>query len=246
MTSGSDELITVKTPFDFNLVLYRCSFLAESMIRHGGVWEAPETDLIRSLVSEGDFCIDGGAHAGYFSCLMARLGAKVMAFEPNPRLYSLLLTNTNNLIHGTDAPVNPVPAALWDSNGKLSFSLPSDFDDGQGSCLASDLGRSATITNVNGFTLEQIGIGKIKLLKLDVEGAELYALKGAGNRLLDVENLLVETQQRDDHGDDNIGKVAHYLFDWGFKCYQYYDQSRDWKRVSMPTETGVSVWWKRT
>jgi hypothetical protein len=49
-----------------------------------GVYEPEETELIKKLVKPNDVCIDVGANVGYFTVLMAKLGAYVYAFEPEP------------------------------------------------------------------------------------------------------------------------------------------------------------------
>lgn len=163
------------------------SYLAQ-ILRHS-VFEGSESALVRSLVRQGDFCIDAGAHVGYYSSIMLEAGAKVLAIEPNPKHVPLLERNAAGAII--------YPVALSDSNAdEVPFYLPSDYDDGWGSLGSSDLGRKTQITvstrRLDSILDELKWDGPIRLLKLDIEGAELLALRGMGKYLERVSYILME------------------------------------------------------
>jgi FkbM family methyltransferase len=73
--------------------------LIERVIADTGVWEPAETVAVKRCIRPGHVCIDVGANIGYFSLLMAKLGATVHAFEPTTygfeRLSGNLALNTN-------------------------------------------------------------------------------------------------------------------------------------------------------
>lgn len=158
------------------------------ILQHG-VFEGSESALVRSLVRQGDFCIDAGAHVGYYSSIMLECGARVLSIEPNPKHLPLLLRNVPSAI--------VYPVALSDTNASdVPFYLPSDYDDGWGSLGSSDLGRKSQIavsTRRLDSILDELGWdGPIRLLKLDIEGAELLALRGMGKYLGRVSYILME------------------------------------------------------
>lgn len=163
------------------------SYMAQ-ILQHG-VFEGSESALVRSLVRQGDFCIDAGAHVGYYSSLMAEAGAKVLAIEPNPKHVSLLERNVPS------ATIFQV--ALSDTDAKdVPFYLPSDYDDGWGSLGFSDQGRKSQIgvrtRRLDGILDELHYDGPIRLMKMDIEGAELLALRGMGDYLQKVSYILME------------------------------------------------------
>lgn len=171
------------------LATHKGSYLSQAL-QHG-VFEGSESALVRSLVRQGDFCIDAGAHVGYYASLMAEAGAKVLAIEPNPKHIPLLINN----LAGSDAVIYPV--ALSDTDAEdVPFYLPSDYDDGWGSLGFSDQGRKSQIAvrtrRLEGILDELKWAGPIRLLKMDIEGAELLALRGMGDYLQKVSYLLIE------------------------------------------------------
>lgn len=163
------------------------SYMAQ-ILKHS-VFEGSESALVRSLIRRGDLCIDAGAHVGYYSSLMLEAGAVVLAIEPNPKHLALLGRNVPGAII--------YPYALSDNNAEdVPFYLPSDYDDGWGSLGASDQGRKAQISvrtrRLDSILNELKWDGPIRLLKMDIEGAELLALRGLGGYLPEVEFILME------------------------------------------------------
>jgi FkbM family methyltransferase len=131
----------------------------------------------------GWIIVDGGAHMGFYTIRAAPMvGAhgKVIAVEPDPGNFAILEANvkTNGLRN-----VVAIRAALADEVGLgiLSRSRMSTTH------RLTDLESSGSVT-VRTLTLDallqQMGFGKVDLVKLDVEGAELRVLEGAKNTLL--------------------------------------------------------------
>lgn len=52
-------------------------------------YEPETTSVFKKIVRKNDVCFDVGANFGYFSCLFAKLGADVYAFEPLLSNYKL-------------------------------------------------------------------------------------------------------------------------------------------------------------
>jgi FkbM family methyltransferase len=146
--------------------------------------------LVKQIQSDS-IVFDVGASIGICTIPLAiQLGqhGRVYAFEPLPGNYETLLHNIklNNLIN-----VVPVFAAVGDKVGTVN--MP-DVDSGNCS-LASDSDRHISVPAI---TLDEFAaqhhIDSIDLMKIDIEGSESKALRGA-SRLLSsgaVRQILIE------------------------------------------------------
>ncbi len=145
-----------------------------------GRYEPQETLLFRWLVDPGSVVIDVGANWGYFTLLAAQrtgCSGRVVALEPNPDLFARLRANvaTNGY-----ANVTCLPIAAAEQPGQIPFV------DG-GSMGNSGLSRAARDTERADFVapsatvdalIEDAGIERVRLVKIDVEGAEAQVLAG--------------------------------------------------------------------
>ena len=134
----------------------------------------PETELVHLLVraiKPGDFLVDGGACTGFFSLLMASLGASVMAIEPGtnnlPSLYR------NIALNNFDIDVRPV--ALGNKTGIRELLL---IDDGGANSFTQPADRAPGIPDkVAVRRLPDLLQASPKLIKLDIEGCEFDVLE---------------------------------------------------------------------
>ena len=117
--------------------------------------------------------IDGGANIGMFSLATLRdhPGARITAFEPDPRIGAML---RENLAINNASQVAIVDAALGSTVGEMSFA-----PDGQaGGALVSGVADM----RVRVVTLSQYLTCEVDFLKLNIEGAELDVLREAAER----------------------------------------------------------------
>jgi len=159
----------------------------------------PDLALVGSLLAPGDIFIDGGAHVGLFTLVAAaRVGptGKVLAFEPAPAARAQLLQNlelsrfpwvevsTCALAEG--AGERSFVAFANDAWGSSSFAPPPEF-----------VGGHAEVVETTTLDAVMAGLdqARIRLVKLDLEGAEYAALQGAGRLLREVQpDFLVELE----------------------------------------------------
>jgi len=153
-----------------------------------GYHEFRETRLVRELLHAGDTFVDVGANLGWFTVLGAAcVGAagRVFAFEPSPQLHDHLLVNLR--LNGFDN-VTAERLALADRSGRALLSRASPRNAGTASLLKGPV-RDPLATEVPVTALDEyrsrIGIGAIRLMKIDVEGAEMDVLIGARKTLAD-------------------------------------------------------------
>ncbi|MEM3586504.1 MAG: FkbM family methyltransferase [Candidatus Jordarchaeaceae archaeon] len=126
------------------------------------------------LPSKGWTVVDVGATCGDWSIIVGKFfeADKVLAIEPSPIPFSLLLKNTrlNNLTN----VIIPIKACLWDSDTQISLhSTPSSFLSVQSS--GSELRVKARKLD---SLIEETGLNNLDLLKIDTEGSELRVLYG--------------------------------------------------------------------
>ncbi len=133
-----------------------------------------------------DVAIDCGANVGLFTTMLARTGARVYAFEPNPAAYAALVANTKEFPN-----VTPIHAAVTAVSGPVRLYLHrwAEEDPLFWSTGSSIVGAKRNISAQNATVVDGISLadfireigGRVAILKLDVEGAEVEIL----NRLLD-------------------------------------------------------------
>jgi FkbM family methyltransferase len=137
------------------------------------------------------FIVDGGAYVGYSSAFFAERypDARVVAVEPEPENYELLLRNCRPYPN-----VQPLRAGLWSSDSALAIHNPGEkswgFRVSQAAGPAAGTVAGITIPRL----LERYGASEIDILKLDIEGAEEALFSGdCSSWLLRVRAIVVET-----------------------------------------------------
>jgi FkbM family methyltransferase len=141
----------------------------------------PETfSFLRANLKEGQTALDVGAHIGLFSVVMARLvGASghVFSFEPTP-LTNKVLKETVRL-NRCEEIVEVRAEAVSNKTGTATF-----YDTGHAASNANSLvkgeksrgGLEVKTTSIDDFAGAR-GLS-VNCIKIDVEGAELHALRG--------------------------------------------------------------------
>jgi FkbM family methyltransferase len=155
-----------------------------------GGYESQTVEVFASALQPGGTVVDVGANRGFFTALSAVLvgpSGRVEAFEPNPavarRLEETLLRNS------VSERVTVHERALSDRAGMADFFVSvSPVNDGLSSLLASDsaiehgvIRRDTSIPvlleTFDAFA-ERVGLGRVDLVKIDVEGAEDGVVRG--------------------------------------------------------------------
>lgn len=133
--------------------------------------ETVEGSLL-GLLPEGGVFLDVGAHVGHYTLRAAKTAARVIAVEPNPAAAARL---RDNLALNDLANVTVLEAAAWDGPVQMRLDSPAGHERDGSTRVALD--GEGTIT---GCPLDDLLTAekRIDLVKLDVEGADLHALRG--------------------------------------------------------------------
>lgn len=134
------------------------------------------------LLNTGDIALDVGANQGIYCCAFgAAVGpsGRVIAVEPNPRQVQRLKSNIE--ANGFEHCV-VIQKAISDCDGVATLGLAEG--DTSASILAADKSNSITVETTSiDETVKKMNLPRVNFIKLDVEGAELLALRGAINTL---------------------------------------------------------------
>lgn len=133
--------------------------------------------MIAGLLRPGDVFVDVGANIGYFTLLASQIVAptgRVIAVEANPRTFALLEANVRL---NRCANVDLRHVAAGETPGFASM-----FEREPGNA-GGDQVDFATTADHSGIAVERldriVGDQVVRLIKLDIEGAEAKALRGA-------------------------------------------------------------------
>jgi FkbM family methyltransferase len=178
--SGS---FSARLPRDAGGAVYACDLrdLIAREVFFTGRYGPQETALLRALLRPGATLVDVGANWGYFTLLAAHLvgpTGRVVAMEPDPRLFALLRGNVD--ANGL-RQVTPLPVAAADRAGTLALAGhdPDSGNWGLSSVMTEGGARSFQVeARTVDEVLDQEGAERVDLLKMDIEGAEELALRG--------------------------------------------------------------------
>ncbi|GBD97974.1 MAG TPA: FkbM family methyltransferase [Nitrospirae bacterium] len=135
----------------------------------------------------GDVVIDAGAHVGNCSIIFSRLvgrEGRVIALEPFRDSFDILKERMKRL--GMDNVI-PVNKGLWESDTMLSLRLFTGSTVGANICNEVDKDILKDNIQIDCITLDslvdELKPDRLDMVKMDIEGAEIEALKGADKTL---------------------------------------------------------------
>ena len=151
----------------------------------GYYFGAPDKELIQLIRLGGETYLDIGANVGMFTLIASQTFEKVIAFEPNPDTFRMLENNINLNKIGNITAYN---IGLSDQNSIMKL-YHNPLNNGGASLnkFSSKINKEGdgftwNETKVEVKILDSIigeDIKSVDLIKIDVEGHELPALKGA-------------------------------------------------------------------
>jgi FkbM family methyltransferase len=226
---------------------YRCD-LRDLLMREAcltGRYEPQETALFQRALAPGQTFVDVGANWGYFTLLASALvgeAGRVVAIEADPRACRTLAAN---IAHNALRRTTLVAAAASDVEGSLTLGTY-----GAGSDDSSNFGVTSTTTvagDGRSFSvparpldgvLDEAGVDRVHLLKMDIEGAERRAFSGLERRLRAalIDRIVLELHPAHlvDQG-SSAGEVVHMLRVHGFQLWTIEHSPDAHRRASSST-----------
>jgi FkbM family methyltransferase len=161
----------------------RCNCTVASYQMFGETWYNKDYEIPHFPIRQGDVVIDIGANQGFFACYAASKGAKVYAFEPFTNSFQTLIENLE--LNHLSSQVTAQPWAIGGQNGSVEListdTLGSGMNTTQPEFVKNVQIKVSEKTQVPCFTLnhiiEEFNLNKIRLCKIDCEGAELEILQ---------------------------------------------------------------------
>jgi FkbM family methyltransferase len=181
------SLITFQTKYGF-FTCYSNDIVFSSSLRSSKIYEEDLiTQYIVPILKKYDneiFILDIGGHIGTHTILYSRLlNCRIIAFEPQKRIYELLQKNvhdnqlTNCTLHNCAVGHTNIRTTLSDTlydgyNCKIEYDVNKILNYG-------GIGLGENGEQVNMITIDSLNLDKCDYIKIDIEGAEILALMGA-------------------------------------------------------------------
>jgi FkbM family methyltransferase len=153
-----------------------------------------EVKLLPFLVDPARDAVDAGANKGTYSYFLARLARHVYAFEPNPKMFKILR-------RAMAKNVTASPVALSNRSGAAELRIPRQskggFSNQGGSLSEAKISKNYKVVAVEARCLDELDLGDIGFIKIDVEGFEQEVIDGARETIRRCRpTLLVELEER--------------------------------------------------
>lgn len=160
-------------------------------------------------IKKGDVIVDCGAYVGDFALYAAKAvgeKGKILAFEPDPKNYKKLLENMklNSLSNLT-----VIEKGVWSSRTSS---------------------RGMALTSLD----DELKSEKINFIKMDVEGAEIEAVKGAKNILRDNKVNLAIASYHMVNGKKTYSRLEEMLSEFDYETNTSYPEhltTYAWKKI---------------
>jgi FkbM family methyltransferase len=158
-------------------------------------YDALQIEWLIQNIQPGAICIDVGGHTGECAIIMAALAKKtgqVVTFEPDPAARRVLQRNIQ--LNPEIGPISVESYAISDCVGDAQL-----FN-GKGNANSA-LAAVGSVTNAHPITIKTMTLDTFlsanafsppNVVKIDIEGAEIHALRGARALLRSAADILVE------------------------------------------------------
>jgi FkbM family methyltransferase len=187
-------------------------------------WEQKERDFVSKLNldnSKDKVIIDLGAYVGYYTAVLSRIypQAKIIAVEASPSVFghlkkNCLLNNIANLtlINKAISDEDDHKVEFYEKHSMstflreyLAFLFP-NYDEEN---FHKEIVTTLTIDTL----ASKMNLEEISLLKVDIEGAEVLALRGALTMLREgkIKNMMIEY-----HSFDNYTRLIEMINQFGY------------------------------
>ncbi|HEV8678592.1 MAG TPA: FkbM family methyltransferase [Stellaceae bacterium] len=197
-------------------------------LREHGEFARPEVDLLASYMDqlkEPGIFIDVGANIGSIALPLAARHQRwqVIAIEANRALSHVLAANAlNNQLYNVEVAC----AVIGAESGLTSFPSVPLFSKINFGALGAHLGDKVRSERVLMWRLDDIAPANTRIVKVDVEGAEVSVLKGARNLIEKIRPIWLLEASRNDaerqHAEASARETMRILLDAGYSLFWFF------------------------
>lgn len=209
------------------MVCYSFDFIATD-INIDGRYDQAELDFLEKMLtgrSAGKTILDVGANIGNHALAFSNLATRVIAFEPHPRTVQLLRLNTehrpNVEIVALGASDRAETVRALSSGVNLGASTITDRPAGEG-----EISWSFDVRPLD--SLDWRNWGDIAVVKIDVEGHEPHAIRGA-TKLLEANRPIVLLEQNPEAIHDGTSESLELLRTIGYRHFATLVNELPWR-----------------
>jgi FkbM family methyltransferase len=227
-----------------HMLLDPSDLVSHNILLTGG-WQGEVWNAIASNLTEGSVFLDVGAHIGYDTLRGSKqVGptGKVIAFEPNPKTLELL---RGNLEASKAGNVIVQPIACADKEGVLTLYDSAGHGNSGASSLSQETAAEWHAESLPSYTVrgrpiddvvEEIGLARLDVIKMDIEGAETIAIRGARRTLLRFRPVVITEVSA--HLLENLGssvaELTALMAELGYAQHRVIDEV-DWEWIPSVT-----------
>lgn len=161
-----------------------------------GTYEPELQSALRELIPASAVIFDVGANIGYVSLLLAKAAGeagKIFAFEALPSNVEQLRRNL--ALNGMDTQVTVIASAVTQAPGPVRFLVHASGGMGKAAGSAGREDQYQSEVTVPGISLDEFVYGQgnppPQVVKMDIEGGEVMALKGMRRVLTEARPLML-------------------------------------------------------
>ncbi|MFH0730693.1 MAG: FkbM family methyltransferase [Pseudomonadota bacterium] len=226
--------------------------LSDRVIGHGiikGQYESEEVDFLKSVVKPGDTVLDIGANIGFFTIVMADLigeTGKSYSFEPLQRNFKLLKRSIEENKFDDRATIEH--AAVGETQGTLKLISPTETLNLGGAFLKTGdtkvppghIAEDVTVIRLDNYLIQH----PVKFIKIDIEGAELLALRGAMSILTEDKPIIMAELNPPQLKKVSKCTSAEFISEmnkYGYNCYKLNSGKVGQKITSLSSDEILSV-----
>jgi len=181
------------------------------------------TAIAKQLIHKNDNVVDIGANFGWYSTLFSQMATpgKVIAYEPSPHSYTIL--NENIILNKMESNIIVKKMGVGETNGSYLMEVGTKSESGLAHVVTEKTNSTIEIPIIALDDDLSGKINKISYLKIDIEGFELFALKGA-KRILSASNQPILQIELNEEALSRAGssriETINFLKSLGYSFYE--------------------------
>lgn len=224
--NGNKESVVFILKGGIKIKLYKDSQLSQYIFQKR--YEKEEILFISEYLKKDDYFIDIGTNIGLFSLIgskKVKQNGKIFSYEPTLKNFERLQENIKlNKIKN----IETIKKAVSDENGFLDINVSLEGYDAWNSFAKPFWWKNYTTERVETIILDDIfgqniDCKKVKLIKIDVEGWELFVIKGGEKylSLKDAPTLIIEfVEENTRNAGYGTKEVYKLLIKYGYELYR--------------------------